>query len=280
MAVDEFLETYKNSMLNKKIVNPLSGSNNGMTRPEFQPGQRPGFGASVPDWMKARKSTALNSYMKSKGERTTDIATQYSEKAAGQVPVDKYGIVQDKMTDFSSAFNQQLSSVNDMGKASLATEESKAQWQQLQNMQEMNAGFQVNYTPGASGDNPGARAVSLAMNAYNNKTPYVWGGNSLSKGIDCSGLVQQVYRQLGISVPRTTYEQAKSGKRVPLSNLLPGDLVFYNTGSQDPNGIGSLSHVAIYVGNGQIVDARNTRSGMKLGSINIMGGPVTAVRPW
>jgi cell wall-associated NlpC family hydrolase len=184
------------------------------------------------------------------------------------------------MTNFSDLFNQQLSSIGDTGKAALATEQSKAQWQQMQNQAEMNAGYTTNWTPGASSDNKGAKAVSIAMTAYQNGTKYAWGGNSLTGGVDCSGLVQQVYKQLGINVPRTTYQQAKFGKKVPLSNLLPGDLVFYNTGGLDPNGIGNLSHVAIYIGNGQIIDARNSRAGIKVGSMNVMGGAVMAVRPW
>lgn len=287
MAVEEFLKTYQNSLLNKKIINPLSGSNNGMTNPQLgirnpkrQIANLPGYGQQIPDWMQSRKDTALSDYVQSKSDRTSEIASDFSKKAAGQVPVDEYGIVQDKMSDFSDAFNKQIGSITERGKASLLTEESKAQWQKLQQLQESNAGFMPNFTPGASNGSKGAQAVNLAMQAFKNKTPYVWGGNSLSRGVDCSGLIQQVYKQLGINLPRTTYDQAKHGKRVPLNSLLPGDIVFYNTGSQDPNGIGSLSHVAIYIGNGQIIDARNTRSGIKLGNINIMGGPVTAVRPW
>lgn len=287
MAVEEFLKTYQNSMLNKKIINPLSSSNTKLMNPQLeirnprrQIANLPGFGQQIPDWLQARKDTTLSDYIQNKSNRTAEIASDYSKKAAGQVPVDEYGIVQDKLSNFSDPFNKQLSSIGDRGKAALFTEEAKAQWQQLQSAQEMNAGFQINYTPGASSNNKGAQAVNLAMQAFNNKTPYVWGGNSLTRGVDCSGLVQQIYGQLGINIPRTTYTQAKHGKRVSLNSLLPGDLVFYNSGSQDPNGIGKLSHVAIYIGNGQIIDARNTRAGIKLGTMNIMGGPVAAVRPW
>jgi len=87
--------------------------------------------------------------------------------------------------------------------------------------------------------------------------PYVWGGNSLTKGVDCSGLVQQVYAQLGIKLPRTAQEQAEYGKRVtgswkPISSLKPGDLVAWYGGQDRGRYIG---HIAVYAGNGQIIEA-------------------------
>lgn len=276
MAVEEFLNTFRNSMLNKKLINPLSSSNN-TPIPQINRG---GYGAKVPDWLDSRKSGAVSSYINAKSERTANMAKDYTEKAAGQVPVNEHGIVQDKMTDFSGAFDQQLGSIGDRGKAALATEEAKAQWQHLQGLQELNAGYSINWAPGASGDNPGAKAVSIAMQAVQNNTPYVWAGNSLTKGVDCSGLVQQVYAQLGINVPRSTYEQAKHGKTVSIGALLPGDLVFYNTGSRDPNGIGQLSHVAIYMGNGKVIEAPGRGKNVRISNINSSGTPARAVRPW
>lgn len=288
MAVNEFLRTYQESMQNRKMVNPLSSSGNKIVNPKLQfdsPNRTiqtvpSSFGSSIPGWLDARKSSAINDYMNTKAERTTNLAKEYSDKAAGQVPTNEWGIVQDKMSNFADYFNKQLAATSDIGKAALATDEAKARWQTLQNQAEMNAGYQVNWTPGASGDNAGAKAVSLAMTAAQNGVPYVWGGNSLTRGVDCSGLVQQVYKQMGISLPRTTYEQAKAGKVVSMGGLLPGDLIFYNTGSRDPNGIGSLSHVAIYIGNGQVVHAPGRGQNVKVSSINSSGTPARAVRPW
>lgn len=76
--------------------------------------------------------------------------------------------------------------------------------------------------------------------------PYVYGGNT-PDGFDCSGLVQYSYGQAGISLPRTTGEQLKTGKEISLSDAEPGDLLFYKLG-------GGL-HVAIYVGDGRAVHA-------------------------
>lgn len=82
-------------------------------------------------------------------------------------------------------------------------------------------------------------------------TPYVWGGNDLKSGIDCSGLVQQVYKQYGINLPRVTYDQIGQGKAVSLKGLKPGDLVFFDTikNTKGPD------HVGIYMGQGKMVHA-------------------------
>lgn len=78
--------------------------------------------------------------------------------------------------------------------------------------------------------------------------PYVWGGNSLETGVDCSGLIQQVYRHFGIELPRTTYEQIGEGKSVGMKGLKPGDLVFFDTSSQS-----GADHVGIYLGGGRMI---------------------------
>lgn len=81
-------------------------------------------------------------------------------------------------------------------------------------------------------------------------TPYVWGGNDLSGGVDCSGLVQQVYKHFGINLPRTTYEQIGEGAPVGMKGLRPGDLMFFDT-----SGNNSPSHVGIYLGGGKMIHA-------------------------
>lgn len=281
MSVQDFLDTYQNSLLNKKTTNPLSNGTSSSKPVSILPvASTASFGSSVPSILKNKTSNAVNTYMSAKADRTSDLASRYSQMAAGQIPTNEFGVVQRPAPNYDDAFNAQLKSTDQIGKNAVATQEAGAQWQQQQQLKQLNAGYQVNWTPGASSDNAGAKAVAMAMTAYQNHVPYVWGGNSLSGGVDCSGLVQQIYKKLGVNLPRTTYEQAKAGTEVSLNKLLPGDLVFYNTGSSDPNGIGSLSHVAIYIGNGQVISALNTKSGIKIQPVNNNGGAARAVRPW
>lgn len=80
--------------------------------------------------------------------------------------------------------------------------------------------------------------------------PYVAGGTSLTNGADCSGFVQSVYKAFGYSLPRTSYSQSQVGRSVPYSEAEPGDIIYYG------------GHVAIYIGNGQIVHAATARTGI------------------
>lgn len=102
--------------------------------------------------------------------------------------------------------------------------------------------------------------VNFALKYVGN--PYVWGGTSLTKGADCSGFVQSVLRNYGINLPRTSREQAKVGRAINSSQMRPGDLIFY------ANSSGTINHVAMYIGNGQIVHAASRRSGIRISTWN------------
>lgn len=80
--------------------------------------------------------------------------------------------------------------------------------------------------------------------------PYVWGGYTPA-GFDCSGFTQYVFRQFGLSLPRTAATQSDRGSYVPESRLRPGDLVFFDTA-------GGISHVGMYLGHGRFIHAGNT----------------------
>lgn len=82
-------------------------------------------------------------------------------------------------------------------------------------------------------------------------TPYSWGGNDLRKGVDCSGLVTQVFKHFGIDLPRTTYDQIGEGAPVSARGLRPGDLVFFDT----DNNSKTADHVGIYLGGGKMIHA-------------------------
>ncbi len=80
---------------------------------------------------------------------------------------------------------------------------------------------------------------------------YVWGGTSLTSGVDCSGYVQAIYKKYGVSIPRVSREQANGGKTISQSQLKKGDLIFYGYGSY-------INHVAMYIGDGKVINASNS----------------------
>lgn len=97
--------------------------------------------------------------------------------------------------------------------------------------------------------------VTYALKFVGNR--YVWGGESLTNGADCSGFTWRIYKDFGYSIPRTSREQAVSaGRQVKLSDRQPGDLLFYTNSS------GTVNHVAIYIGNDRIVHAANSSQGI------------------
>lgn len=109
----------------------------------------------------------------------------------------------------------------------------------------------------SSGDSSGKQGiVAYAMQFLGN--PYVWGGTSLTNGTDCSGFTQGIYRHFGVSLPRTSAAQAAATRSVSGSEVRVGDLFFY--------GSGRVSHVALYIGNGQIIHASNHIDGIKISS--------------
>lgn len=277
MGVTDFLNTLSQTQANAPLIS--SSKNTAPTK----------YGATLANSLAADKSVTAQGFQQQQQDNAATVAARYSSMAAGTKGLNQFGVSDSTPLSTSDYQNQGLTAlgtVNQIGKNALAASTARSDFQKQQQAINNAAGFQVNFTassiPGASADNPGAKAVAIAMQAYNNKTPYVWSGNSLTKGVDCSGLVQQAYAQLGIKLPRTTYEQAKSGQTIlgGIDKALPGDLIFYNTGSRDPNGIGTLSHVAIYLGNGKVLEANNPREGITIDNFNYNGAPARIVRPW
>jgi cell wall-associated NlpC family hydrolase len=103
----------------------------------------------------------------------------------------------------------------------------------------------------------GERAVEIAKRYLG--VPYVWGGTDPDKGLDCSGLVQLVFRELGVKLPRVSVDQAKQGTPVAsLAEAKPGDLVFWS---------GSPNHIGIYAGDNKMVVAPRTGDVVKIQEI-------------
>jgi cell wall-associated NlpC family hydrolase len=120
---------------------------------------------------------------------------------------------------------------------------------------------------GSSSTVTGASVVADAQQYLG--VPYQWGGTDPSTGLDCSGLVQRVYGDLGIAVPRTSQEQSTVGTPVAsLAQAQPGDLVFFEPGASGPG------HVGIYIGNGQMIDAPHTGTDVRVQAV----GQPSAIR--
>lgn len=110
-----------------------------------------------------------------------------------------------------------------------------------------------------STSNGGSQIAKYAQRFIGN--PYVYGGTSLTNGTDCSGFTQSVYAHFGKSLPRTAAAQSHSGTEVSLSDLKPGDLIFYERG-------GEIGHVAMYIGGGSVVHASCPATGIKVSPYN------------
>jgi cell wall-associated NlpC family hydrolase len=111
----------------------------------------------------------------------------------------------------------------------------------------------------------GADAVDAAKQYLG--VDYVWGGTDPTKGLDCSGLVQRAYKDIGIDLPRVSYDQAKMGTKVDsIDQAKPGDLVAFGS---------PVDHIAIYAGNGKIVQAPHTGDVVKISDIK---RPIAAIR--
>ena len=115
----------------------------------------------------------------------------------------------------------------------------------------------------------GEEIVSYAKRYLGGK--YVYGGNNLNTGVDCSGFVQQIMKKYGIQLERSSRAQyACNGVSISEAELRPGDLVYYGNG-------GRVNHAAIYAGNGQIIHASDERTGITMSSLHY-GKPIIGIK--
>lgn len=163
----------------------------------------------------------------------------------------------------------------------LAAERARLAAEAAKKAQEALLGGSGTPTPVDAGSLGAGRPEVLAIGLRYIGVPYVWGGTTPS-GFDCSGLVQYVYREIGVTLPRTSRQQFKSGARIPADRidlLVPGDLVFFGYGG-DP---GRIHHVGIYAGGGDYLHAPQTGQNVQvsslLGRIESRADYVGATRP-
>ena len=111
-----------------------------------------------------------------------------------------------------------------------------------------------------SGTATGRAVVEEAMKYLG--TPYVRGGNSLTRGVDCSGFTKAIYALFGIDLPRTAGDQTDNGKPVEFDQMEPGDLVFFHTT------LPGIGHVGIYIGNGEFIQSSSGHGGVVISPID------------
>lgn len=116
------------------------------------------------------------------------------------------------------------------------------------------------YGPGGSASQELVLAARTALVAYAKQFlgyPYVYGGDSLTTGTDCSGFVMRIFEHFGIATGRNSREQAGNGRQIAVEAVKPGDLLFYASGD-------TINHVAIYIGGGQVIHAASARTGVTI----------------
>ena len=133
-----------------------------------------------------------------------------------------------------------------------------------------NTGTDTTIDSSASDSSLGQQIADYAVQFVGN--PYVYGGTSLTNGTDCSGFTMSVMANFGIGLARTAADQSYGGTSVAISDIMPGDLLFYSDGS-------GISHVALYIGGGQIVHAATESQGIIISNYNY-DTPVCAARYW
>lgn len=188
--------------------------------------------------------------------RRLDEVGKLREQAAGRLA--DLRARQDELAEHKALIEGKLSTAKRL-LAKLTAEERAAY--EAQSAGASPAGRQSAAPPPPSGGGGGSRAAGAIAFAYGAiGKPYVWGATGPGS-FDCSGLTQAAWRSAGVSLPRTTYTQINAGRRVSRDQLAPGDLVFFYSG---------VTHVGLYIGNGQMIHAPRPGSTVRVAPIDSM----------
>lgn len=162
------------------------------------------------------------------------------------------GFVEQKYLDFSDETKKQIEANGEdkyqTAKETVKPEENQALYYTLTSVKEGSPSGEI-------------RESMLEFASQFIGNPYVWGGTSLTDGADCSGFVQQIYKQYGYSLPRVAEDQSQYGTKIPVEDAQPGDLIFYAKE-------GYVYHVVMYAGDGRTIEAASTKLGIIEGKVN------------
>lgn len=193
---------------------------------------------------------------------TKDAANQMKDQEADNQSADKDQAKEIKNAEQSANTQEtETKQTSDKAKESFSYAESKeeeaariaAETEQIANGPAATAETAAGQnTPALAASASGQAVVDYACQFLGN--PYVWGGTSLTNGADCSGFVQSVYANFGVSLPRVTWDMENAGVGVSYDQAIPGDIILYD------------GHVGIYMGNGQIVNAIDEAHGIGITS--------------
>lgn len=199
--------------------------------------------------MKAQKSSQMSDF-ENQLAQAQSLAAQYKQTVAEQNAIIAQKLAEAQTVKTSTAG---VSNVANNNSSSSSKSESK----------KSSDSDSESSSSDSSSSSSGSAVASYGCQFVGN--PYVWGGESLTNGADCSGFVKSVYGHFGVSLPHSSGALTGVGRAVSTSDMQPGDIVCYS------------GHVAIYIGGGQIVHASSPSTGIKIGPVNY-GKSIIAVR--
>lgn len=203
--------------------------------------------------MKAQKSSQMSDF-ENQLAQAQSLAAQYKQTVAEQNAIIAQKLAEAQTVKTSTAG---VSNVANNNSSSSPKSESK------KSSDSDSESSSSDSSSSSSGSGSGSAVASYGCQFVGN--PYVWGGESLTNGADCSGFVKSVYGHFGVSLPHSSGALTGVGRAVSTSDMQPGDIVCYS------------GHVAIYIGGGQIVHASSPSTGIKIGPVNY-GKSIIAVR--